>query len=170
MREKWQKQMPLMAHILDHPQSQELEVISAIIDANPTICRYILQDLKSGKSEAQRAGAKGMSADQVLRCLIVKTLFGLTYEELAFHIVDSRSLRWFCRIGFAEEGFQKSTLNRNIKVIGDQTWQMINRDILGNAKDENIENGRTVRTDCTCVASNIHPPAIRASCGTACAF
>ncbi len=68
MREKWQKQMPLMAHILDHPQSQELEVISGIIDANSTICQYILQDLNTGKSEAQRAGAKGMSADQVLRC------------------------------------------------------------------------------------------------------
>ncbi|MGD9247975.1 MAG: hypothetical protein PVI60_08455 [Desulfobacteraceae bacterium] len=35
MREKWQKQIPLVAHILDHPQSQELEVISGIIDANP---------------------------------------------------------------------------------------------------------------------------------------
>jgi hypothetical protein len=32
MREKWQKQMPLKAHILDHAQSQELEMISGIID------------------------------------------------------------------------------------------------------------------------------------------
>ena len=63
MREKWQKQIPLMAHILDHPQSQELEVISGIIDANSTICQYILQDLNTGKSEAQRSGAKGMSAE-----------------------------------------------------------------------------------------------------------
>ena len=158
MREKWQKQMPLMAHILDHPQSQELEVISGIIDANTTICQYILQDLNTGKSEAQRAGAKGMSADQVLRCVIVKTLFGFSYEELAFHIVDSHSLRWFCRIGIADEGFKKSALNRNIKAITDQTWQMIHRDILGYAKQENIEKGRSVRTDCTCVESNIHKP------------
>lgn len=28
MREKWEKQMPLMSHILDHAQSQELEMIS----------------------------------------------------------------------------------------------------------------------------------------------
>jgi len=158
MREKWQKQIPLMAHILDHPQSQELEVISGIIDANSTICQYILQDLNTGKSEAQRAGAKGMSADQVLRCVIVKTLFGFTYQELAFHIVDSSSLRWFCRIGIADEGFKKSALNRNIKCITDQTWEMINRDILGYAKQENIEKGRVVRTDCTCVESNIHKP------------
>jgi hypothetical protein len=86
MREKWQKQMPLMAHILDHPQSQELEVISSIIDANATICQHILQDLNKGKSASQRAGAKGMSADQVLRCVVVKTLFGFTYERAVARI------------------------------------------------------------------------------------
>jgi hypothetical protein len=48
MREKWPKQMPLMSYILDHPQSRELEVISGIIDANPTICEHILQDLNKG--------------------------------------------------------------------------------------------------------------------------
>ncbi len=158
MREKWPKQMPLMAHILDHPQSKELEVISGIVDAKPTICEYILQDLNRGKSKTQRAGAKGMSAEQVLRFIIVKVLFGFTYEELAFHIVDSQSLRWFCRIGMAEEGFKKSALNRNIKAISDQTWEMVNRDILEYAKKEGIEKGRKVRTDCTCVESNIHQP------------
>jgi IS5 family transposase len=156
MREKWQKQMPLMAHIRDHPQSQELEVISAIIDENPTICMHILRDLNKGKSETQRAGAKGMSADQLLRCAIVKILFGFNYEELAFHIVDSQSLRWFCRIGIAEEGFKKSALNRNIKMVCDHTWEMINHDILGYAQQKDIEKGRTVRTDCTCVEFNIH--------------
>jgi IS5 family transposase len=158
MREKWQKQMPLMAHIKDHSQCQELEMISKIIDANPTICDHILQDLNKGKVITQRAGAKGMSADQVLRCMIVKTLFDFSYEELAFHIVDSQSLRWFCRIGIADEGFKKSALNRNIKVISDQTWEMINRQILGYAQIKNIEKGRKVRTDCTCVESNIHHP------------
>ena len=158
MREKWQKQMPLMAHIKEHSQCQELEVISRIIDANPTICDHILQDLNKGKVIAQRAGAKGMSADQVLRCMIVRTLFDFSYEELAFHIVDSQSLRWFCRIGMADEGFKKSALNRNIKMISDQTWELINRQILGYAQINNIEKGRKVRTDCTCVESNIHNP------------
>ena len=158
MREKWPKQMPLMSHILDHAQSKELEVISGIIDANAIICERILQNLIRGKSEAQRAGAKGMSAEQVLCCIVVKILFGFTYEELAFHIVDSQSLRWFCRISIAEEVFKKSALNRNIKVISDQTWAMINRDILEYAKQEGIEKGRKVRTDCTCVEPNIHQP------------
>jgi transposase, IS5 family len=158
MREKWQTQIPLMTHIQDHPQAKELEAISAIIDVTPTICEKILQDLNQDKIQLRRSGANGMSADQVLRCAIVKVLFGFTYQELAFHIVDSRSLRWFCRIGIAQEGFQKSALNSNIKRISDATWELINRDLLGYAKDQAIEKGRQVRTDSTCVESNIHPP------------
>ena len=99
-----------------------------------------------------------MSADQVLRSAIVKTLFNFTYEQLAFHLVDSQSLSWFCRIGFAEAGFKKSALNKNIKAISDTTWQMINTELLGYAKTHNIEKGRKVRIDCTCVESNIHHP------------
>ena len=158
MRENRQKQMPLMAHIKEHPQSKELKMISTIIDNNPTISEMVWQDLTRGKSPSQHAGAKGMSADQVVRCAVVKTLYDFTYEELAFHIVDSQSLRWFCRIGMAEEGFKKSTLNRNIKSISEQTWEMINRTLIRYASREKIEKGREIRTDCTCVESNIHEP------------
>jgi len=158
MREKWQKQMPLMPQITDHTQSKELQVISNIIDANPTICDRVLQDLNKGKNIAHRQGANGMSADQVLRSAIVKILFGLTYEQLAFHLVDSQSLSWFCRIGIADKGFKKSALNKNIKAISAATWNMINTDLLGYAKCENIEKGRKVRIDCTCVESNVHYP------------
>jgi IS5 family transposase len=137
---------------------QGLEAISNIIDANPTICDRIHQDLNKGKNVAHRRGANGMSADQVLRSAIVKSLFGFTYEQLAFHLVDSHSLSWFCRIGIADKGFKKSALNKNIKAISADTWNMINTDLLGYAKHENIEKGRKVRIDCTCVESNVHYP------------
>jgi IS5 family transposase len=107
-------------------QSKELEVISTIIDANPTICDRVLQDLNRGKNIAHRKGANGMSAEQVLRAAIVKTLYNFTYKDLAFHLVDSQSLSWFCRIGIADKGFKKSALNKNIKAISASTWQMIN--------------------------------------------
>ena len=158
MREKWQKQMRLMPRIKDHAQSKELEVISNIIDANSTIYERVLQDLNKGKNVAHRKGANGMSAEQVLRCAIVKVLFNFTYQELDFHLVDSQAISWFCRIGIAEKGFKKSALNKNIKAISDTTWEMINTDLLGYAKQKEIEKGRKVRIDCTCVASNIHYP------------
>ena len=150
--------MPLMPQITDHAQSKELEVISNIIDTNPIICDRVLQDLNKGKNVSHRQGANGMSAEQVLRSAIVKTLYNFSYKDLAFHLVDSQSLSWFCRIGIADKGFKKSALNKNINAISDNTWQMINTDLLGYAKAEKIEKGRKVRIDCTCVESNIHHP------------
>jgi len=158
MREKQQKQLPLMEPASDHPQQMELEAISKIIDNTPTICDYVLQDLNKGKIIKRRTGANGMSADQVLRAVIVMRLFEFTYEQLAFHIYDSRCLRRFCRIGIADKGFRKSALNANIKRLSEQTWETIFRDLLGHAKVEKIEKGRKVRIDCTVVESNIHPP------------
>jgi len=158
MREKQQKQLPLMESGSSHPQQRELDAISTIIDNTPNICGYVLQDLNKGKIIKRRTGARGMSADQVLRAAVVMRLFGFTYEQLAFHIFDSRSLRIFCRIGFAGKGFKKSALNANIKSISEQSWEVIFRDLLGHAKQENIEKGRKVRIDCTVVESNIHKP------------
>ena len=83
-----------------------------VIGANPAICDYGLQDLSRAKGLSHRQGAHGMSADQVLRCALVKTLFGFTYEELAFHLVDSQSISGSGRIGIAEEGLTKSALNK----------------------------------------------------------
>jgi IS5 family transposase len=99
-----------------------------------------------------------MSADQVLRAAVVKQLYSFTYEQLAFHMDDSKALSRFCRIGIADKGFGKSALNANIKRISPDTWERIFRDLLVHAKDENIEKGRKTRIDCTVVESNIHKP------------
>jgi IS5 family transposase len=96
-------------------------VISNIIDNTPTICGYVLQDFNRGKIIKRRTGARGMSADQILRAAIVMRLFEFTYEQLAFHISDSRCLRRFCRIGFADKGFKKSALNANIKSLSESS-------------------------------------------------
>ncbi len=103
MRKKWNSQRPLLDPELDHPQAKELEGINHIIKNTPTISDHVLKDLsKSNKSNDGR-GANGMSAIQVLRAAIVKILFGFSYKDLAFHIVDSRSFRRFCKIGIAEK-------------------------------------------------------------------
>ena len=78
MREKQQKQMPLIEPASGHQQEMELEVISLLIDNTPTICEYVLQDLNEGKVVKRLTGAQGMSADQVLRTAVVMRLYGFT--------------------------------------------------------------------------------------------
>ena len=157
MRKKDQKQMPLMDVNIDHPRAAELKSISLILDEHPTINEMVLQDLTHGVKN-RTTGAEGMSAAQVLRAAFVKQWEGCSYQDLAFHIIDSRSYRNFCRIGIAHKGFKKSALCKNIKSISSETWECINRILVAYGQDRKIEKGRQSRMDCTVVSSNIHDP------------
>ena len=149
--------MPLMIPDIDHPKAKELERISQLLDRYPIISKMVWQDLTRSVS-CHGAGAQGMTADQVLRAAITKQSEQFSYEELAFHLLDSRCYRNFCRIGFAHKGFKKSCLAFAIKSIRADTWEAINRLIIAHAQDKAVEKGREVRMDCTVVCSDIHDP------------
>jgi len=156
MRKKNQEQLPLMASAIEHPRAKELEQISQILDGIPTINEMVLQDLSRGGTNP--TGAEGMTAEQIVRAAIIKKTEELTYEELAFHLADSRTYRAFCRIGIAHKAFKKSALCGNIKSISPETWEAIHRLVLGYGEDREIEKGKQSRIDCTVVSTNIHEP------------
>jgi IS5 family transposase len=157
MRKRNQKQMPLMIPDIDHPRAKELERISQLLDRYPIMSKLVWQDLTCTVSR-HGAGAHGMSADQVLRAAIIKQTEQFSYEDLSFHLLDSRCYRRFCRIGFAHKGFKKSCLALAIKSIRSETWEAINRLIVAHAQNKDVEKGRKVRMDCTVVCSDIHEP------------
>jgi IS5 family transposase len=157
MRKKNQIQMPLMPSGLEHPRARELDQISEILDAIPTITEMVLQDLTHSVIN-RHCGADGMTAEQVLRAAIIKQTEVFSYEELAFHLIDSHTYRRFCRIGFTQKGFKKSALCKNIKTISSETWEMINKLLAAYGEDKKIEKGKEARIDCTVVCSNIHEP------------
>ena len=117
--------MDLLIPDIDHPHDEELRRISDILDSIPTISDMVWQDLTRGAKDA--TGACGMTAEQVLRAAIIQTLRGFPYEELAFHLMDSRCYRHFCRIGVVHGGFAKSTLHGAIKALSAETWEANNR-------------------------------------------
>jgi IS5 family transposase len=121
------------------------------------VSEMVLQDLTKGVSK-RPTGAEGMTADQVVRVAIIKQIEGFSYDDLGFHIIDSRCYRTFCRIGLTHKGFKKSALNSNIKALSAETWEAINRILAAWAEDQGIEKGREVRIDCTVTESNIHEP------------
>ena len=157
MREKRKNQMPLRTPTVEHPRAEELQCISEILDQSPIISEMVWQDL-TAHVQRQDSGAHGMSAEQVLRAAIIKQMEGFSYEELAFHLLDSSCYRNFCRFGFTHEGFGKSALCAAIKAISTQTWEAINRILIAYAEDKEIEKGREVRIDSTVVSANIHAP------------
>ena len=154
MRKARIQQLPLAEATPDHPKAKELSRISEILNSNSTIYDLVLQDLGTTGNDT---GARGMSAEQVLRAAIIKQMEGFSYRELAFHLMDSRAYSWFCRIGIGRP-FKKSTLQRGIKSISASTWERINTILLGYADNKGVEQGRKIRVDCTVVESNIHAP------------
>jgi IS5 family transposase len=99
-----------------------------------------------------------MTADQVLRALIVMQLNDLTYRGLAFCLVDSNACRAFCRIAPGDKAPKRSALQSNVKRLKPETLEAINTTLLGLASERGLEGGRKTRTDCTVVETNIHEP------------
>ena len=156
MRQLVQEQLPLSGPGIEHRHAVELEAIDRILRHHPGMTRLVLQDLERGISA--NAGREGMTAEQVLRVAIIKQLNGFSYEELSFRLPDSRTYRSFCGFGCLEPTPSRSTLQRNIKRIREETWEALNRIVLGHAEQAGVEDGRKVRVDATVVESNVHPP------------
>ena len=105
-------------------------MISRILDNNPEILHWVLQDLPDKADPCN--GSPGLSAEQVVRCAVIKNWHGLSY---AFHVDDSaRPLGWS----------PKSCLQENISgfISG-----RITRVLVGWAKAEGLEKGRKIRVD-----------------------
>ncbi len=157
MRRKLAEQLGLVTIAGDHVRARELGVISVVLDELQRCVDLVYRDLvgRSGKADT---GREAMTAEQVLRATIVKQRFDCSYDELAFQLADSNTLRAFCRIPLSMTPPKRSTLQRNIKRVKATTWEEINRLIVGYAQEMKIETGRKTRSDCTVVETNIHEP------------
>jgi transposase, IS5 family len=159
MRQACKTQYTLRENWLDPDHAKELAAMSRVLDDNPKIAELVLQDLRVGRrSPEATCGAEGLSAEQVLRILVVKQLNGFSYRQLAFHLADSRSYRTFCRLGITDKLPSKSALNANLKSLQATSLEAINRVLVHAAQEAKVETGRKIRTDCTGVETNIHEP------------
>lgn len=156
MRQARQKQLNLDSNWLAFEPAKELQAIAGLLDEHPTVANLVWQDL-APKGLLNDTGAQGLSAEQVLRALIIKQLNGFSYRELAFHLTDSVTYRRFCQLGWNQVP-SKSVLASCIKAIRMETLEKINRLLVAIAQNKKIEDGKKVRVDCTVVESNIHAP------------
>jgi len=157
MRNKNSKQLKIVEPGIDHEHAKELKEIHRVIDENSSILDLIYTDLIRGLDDPG-AGREGMTARQVFCVLLIKQMNGFSYKALQYHLADSRTYRWFCGFGIADEIPSDITLNRDIKKIRPETMEAINRILIVAAAKKGIEKGRKVRVDCTVTETNIHHP------------
>ena len=153
------EQRTIQASIFDifskHELGRELKAISAWLDRHGELLRWVGADLN--RHGVKPTGRKGLSAEAVLRCAVLKQHRQLSYEELAFYLSDSVSFRAFARLPVHWTP-KKSMLHNTISAIGADTWERINRCLTREAGKAKVENGEMMRFDSTVTDAPIHPP------------
>ena len=157
MREVHLQQLTLTATPIEHSHCQELRTMSEILDAIPEATELVHRDLVAGLRRPEK-GRRGLSAEQLLRALVLKQMNGFSYDELAFHLADSRAYRWFCRLGIDGATPKRTVLQKASKRVRSDTWEAINQLLVQHAAALKVESGEKTRTDSTVVESHIHHP------------
>ncbi len=138
----------------------ELQGMSIRLESLPgynNILSKVLADLiPSGRSK--QTGRSGMTAEQVLKALIVQMRKGYSYRELAHATRDSLSVREFLKIPPFSKGFHYKTLQANIKLIEEETLDLLGAELKSFALFQGIEDGKNIRTDGFNTQVNIHYP------------
>jgi len=153
MRAKRTSQVRLFDQFAAHDIGRELQGMSKQLDAHPVLLDFVAEDLGSSAV----TGRCGLSAESALRCALLKQYRQLSYDELAFHLLDSASFQAFARLPVNRTP-KKAALQANIAAITDTTWQAINQQLLGAAGDAGVERGALWRIDSTVIDSPVHPP------------
>ena len=136
--------------------SPELVKIDSYLE-DEKLYRLIKKDLSQRRPKTTQTGRNSTPVDVILRMLVVKRLYGTSYEETERQVSDSLRLRQFCRV-YLNTVPDDTTLIRWANLIQPKTLEKFNERITQLAIERKVTRGRKMRTDGTVVESNVRPP------------
>jgi IS5 family transposase len=119
--------------------------------------RAVKGDLSQRYPRTLVAGRHSTPVEVILRMLVVKHLYGWSYEQTERWVNDSLVLRQFCRV-YLEKVPDDTTLIRWAKLIQPDTLHALLDHVVALARRLKVTKGRKLRVDGTVVATNIHYP------------
>lgn len=134
----------------------ELAQIDAILD-DEAIYSLVRGDMEKRYAKTATTGRPSTPTEVILRMLVVKHLYGLSYEQTQRQVGDSLVLRRFCRL-YLQPVPDDTTLMRWANQIQPQTLVALNRRVMAIAMSLKVTRARKLRTDGTLVETNIHHP------------
>ena len=102
-------------------------------------------------------GRHSTPVEVLLRMLLLKHLYGWSYQETEDRVDESLVLRWFCRVYF-ERVPDETTLLRWLHTLQPETLHQLNDRVVELARQARVTQGRKLRLDATCVQTEIHHP------------
>ena len=139
------------------PQMDPVLVKVASYLEDEKLYRLIKSDLAKRWPKTKETGRNSTPVEVILRMLVVKRLYGYSYEETERTVSDSLNLRRFCRV-YLNAVPDDTTLIRWANLIKPKTLEKFNQRIMQLAVERKVTRGRKLRTDGTVVESNIRSP------------
>jgi IS5 family transposase len=134
----------------------ELVQLDELLD-DDELFSVVKADLIRRHPNSGRLGRHSTPVEVTLRMLVVKRLYGWSYEQTERFVCDSIVLRQFCRL-YLEPVPDDTTLIRWANQIGSETVAALNYRAVELARSLKVTCGRKLRVDSTVVETNIHHP------------
>ena len=133
-----------------------LAQLDTLLDED-ALYQRVRADLARRRPQTATRGRHSTPVEVLLRLLVVKRLYGWSYEETERFVADSLVLRQFCRL-YLEPVPDDTTLLRWANLIGPETVAALNDRTVELARSLKVTRGRKLRIDATVVETNIHHP------------
>jgi transposase, IS5 family len=144
--------VPTLSLALDPVLSQ----LDHVLD-DDTLFQAVKADLAHRFPRTLLDGRPSTPVEVILRMLVVKHLYGWSYEATERWVSDSLVLRQFCRV-YAEPVPDDTTLLRWANLIQPATLHHLLDHVVVLARSLKVTRGRKLRLDGTVVSTNIHHP------------
>jgi transposase, IS5 family len=134
----------------------ELALLDELLD-DDELFKLLKADLLKRYPNSESLGRHSTPVEVILRMLVVKRLYGWSYQQTERFVCDSIILRQFCGL-YLESAPDDTTLIRWANAIGPKTVEALNDRAVELARSLKVTRGRKLRIDGTVVESNIHHP------------
>jgi transposase, IS5 family len=141
---------------LSHQMEPVLTQLDHLLD-DDTLFQLVKADLAHRYPRTLTDGRPSTPAEVVLRMLVVKHLYGWSYQQTEQWVGDSLVLRQFCRVYFQAPP-DDTTLIRWANTIQPPTLHALLDHVVELARTLQVTRGRKLRIDSTVVETNMHHP------------
>jgi transposase, IS5 family len=133
-----------------------LAQLDALLD-DDALYQRVRADLATRRPQTTTRGRRSTPVEAILRLLVVRRLYGWSYEETERFVSDSLVLRQFCRV-YLQPVPDDTTLIRWANLIGPATVAALNDRVVALAQAAHVTRGRKLRIDGTVVETAIRYP------------
>ncbi len=144
--------VPALSYTIDRVLAQ----LDTLLD-DDRLFQAVKADLARRFPRTTVDGRPSTPVEVILRMLVVKHLYGWSYEQTEHFVSDSLVLRQFCRV-YLERVPDDTTLIRWANQIQPDTLHQLLDHVVDLARQLKVTRGRKLRIDGTVVETNIHHP------------